>query len=213
LSVFDSKAATWDDDPKRVERANTVADAIRAAVPVDGKTRVFEYGCGTGLLGFSLKPHVGSVTMADSSPGMLEVLERKIQSSGMTGLHPLRLDLAVDPLPPERYDLIVSLLVLHHVPDTGSLLSAFRSLLDRQGRLALADLDSEDGSFHGPEFDGHHGFDRAVLGRLAEARGFTAVWFDTVFRMKKQIAGGMKEFPVFLMTAIKQSSITDNGQL
>jgi predicted TPR repeat methyltransferase len=209
LSEFDVKAATWDDDPKRVSRARTVAEAIRAAIPVNAATTVFEYGCGTGLLGFALKPFVGSVTMADSSAGMLEVLERKIRASGMSGLHPLRLDLAVDPVPPERVDLIVSLLVLHHVPEPGGLLSAFRSMLNGQGRLALADLDSEDGSFHGPGFEGHHGFNRDALARLAEEKGFKEVRFDTVLRMPKQTADGPKEFPVFLMTAVKQPSTTE----
>lgn len=203
MSEFDVKAATWDDDPKRVERANAVADAIRAAVPLTAATAVFEYGCGTGLLGFALQPHVASVTMADSSAGMLEVLERKILASGMTGLRPLRLDLATDPLPPDRYDLAVSLLVLHHVPDTAGLLTSFHALLRDSGRIALADLDAEDGSFHGPGFEGHHGFDRQALGRLAQSNGFTQVRFETVFRTSKQTASGLKEFPLFLMTAVR----------
>ncbi len=207
MSEFDVKAATWDDDPKRIERAKIVADAIRAAVPLTAETRVFEYGCGTGLLGFSLKPHAGSVTMADNSAGMLEVLDRKIRASGMTGLHPLRLDLATDPLPPERYDIIVSLLVLHHVPDTAGLLSSFYALLKEGGRLAVADLESEDGFFHGPGFEGHHGFDREALGILARQKGFADVRFQTVLRMEKQTAVGPREFPLFLMTAVRSSDV------
>ncbi|MDM7925723.1 MAG: class I SAM-dependent methyltransferase [bacterium] len=209
MSEFDAKAATWDDDPERVERAKAVADAIRAAVPLTAATAVFEYGCGTGLLGFNLKPHAASVTLADSSAGMLEVLERKILASGMTGLRPLRLDLATDPLPPDRYDLAVSLLVLHHVPDTAGLLSSFHALLREGGRIALADLDAEDGSFHGPGFEGHHGFDRESLGRLARLNGFTRVRFETVLRMEKRTASGLKVFPLFLMTAVRSPDAAD----
>jgi cyclopropane fatty-acyl-phospholipid synthase-like methyltransferase len=203
MNDFDVKAATWDDDPKRVERARITADAIRAAAALTPSTTVLEYGCGTGLLGFALRPFTGPVTLADSSPGMLEVLERKIRASGMDGLAPVRLDLASDPLPAERYDLIVSLLVLHHVPDTGRLLSSFHSLLKDGGRIGLADLDAEDGSFHGTGFHGHRGFDREALGRLAADAGFRDVRFSTVFRTVKKTESGEKEFPVFLMTGTK----------
>jgi SAM-dependent methyltransferase len=203
MSEFDVKASTWDDDPKRVGRAGTVADAIRAAVSLNAETSVFEYGCGTGLLGFALRPFVRSVTLADSSPGMLEVLNRKIAASGMKGLNPVRLDLITDPVPPDRYDLVVSLLVLHHVPDTGRILSAFHSLLKSPGRLAVADLDAEDGSFHGAGFDGHRGFDREALGRKAVQAGFSGLRFTTALRIAKQTDRGPMEFPVFLMTGEK----------
>src|SRR5690606_42045723 len=45
---FDEKAATWDDDPAKVERARVVADALRDAVPPGPTTRLLEYGAGTG---------------------------------------------------------------------------------------------------------------------------------------------------------------------
>ena len=33
MSDFDARAATWDDDPAKVERAQAVADAIVRSVP------------------------------------------------------------------------------------------------------------------------------------------------------------------------------------
>ena len=35
---FDERAATWDDDPAKIERAEVVARNIRAAVSIDGST-------------------------------------------------------------------------------------------------------------------------------------------------------------------------------
>ena len=200
MTDFDARAATWDDDPAKVSRAATVAAAIAARVPDLARRQVLEYGCGTGLLGFAMRPRVAAVTLADSAPGMLEVLRRKIATSGLDRMTPLRLDLAVDPPPAGRFDLICSLMALHHVKDTAALLAAFRDLLAPGGMIALADLDAEDGSYHGAaEQDVHHGFDRAALSRLLEVGGFTAIHFETAVEMERP--GIPRKFSVFLVTA------------
>ena len=89
----------------------------------------------------------------------------------------VRLDLVVDPPLPDPFDLAVSLLVLHHIADTGAALSAVRRLLRPGGRIALADLDVEDGSFHDADAEGihHQGFERTRLIELTRAAGFTDV--------------------------------------
>ncbi|MDV7391839.1 class I SAM-dependent methyltransferase, partial [Arthrospira platensis SPKY1] len=51
------------------------------------------------------------------------------------------LDLLTDAPPPERYDLIYTLMTLHHVADTNRLLRAFHDLLRPGGWLGIADLD------------------------------------------------------------------------
>jgi SAM-dependent methyltransferase len=117
---------------------------------------------------------------------------------------PLRLDLVTDPLPQEKYDLIYTLMVLHHVLDTDGLLRDFYRLLDAPGYLCIADLDEEDGSFHGPDFPGHRGFDRKELSEKAEQAGFQAIRFSTIFRTLKEVDGQRREFPLFLMLAEKR---------
>lgn len=200
-SDFDGRAEGWDDDPQRVERARRVADLIAARLPDLAGRRVLEYGCGTGLLGFALRPRAGPVTLADSSLGMLEVLRRKIAASGLEGMRPLRLDLATEPPPAERYDLVCSLMALHHVPDTAGLLRALRGLLAPGGVACLADLDAEDGSFHGPGVDVHHGFERAALAAQLQGAGFADPRFETALEVRKETASGLRVFPVFLVTA------------
>lgn len=201
MSSFDERAKDWDADPGRVERARVVAEAMRGAVPLTPATRALEYGCGTGLLGFALAPHLGHVTLADSSDGMLAVLRQKIAASGAGNMAAVKLDLTTDAVPPERYDLIVSLLTLHHVPDTDRLLRDFRTLLRPGGLLCLSDLDREDGSFHGADFTGHRGFDRGRLAASAEAAGFAQVRFATPYTIRKAAAGADRGFPLFLMVA------------
>jgi SAM-dependent methyltransferase len=139
--------------------------------------------------------------MADSSPGMLEVLRRKIAASGLATLSALRLDLAVDPPPPGRWDLVCTLMTLHHVRDTGALLRAFHGLLAPGGVLCVADLDREDGSFHGPGADVHHGFDRGDLAALLASAGFGGVRFATAFEIERASAGATRTYPVFLAVA------------
>jgi 2-polyprenyl-3-methyl-5-hydroxy-6-metoxy-1,4-benzoquinol methylase len=134
---------------------------------------------------------------------MLTVLTEKLAAQPMPHMRPLKLDLATDPPPDERYDLIYSLMTFHHIADTDKILADLFALLTPGGYLCIADLDSEDGSFHGPDFDGHKDFDRDDLGRKATHAGFRSVGFRTVFRMTKSVDQGQNEFPVFLMVARK----------
>ena len=200
---FDRRAATWDDDPMKTARARAVADAIRAHLPDLASMSGFEYGCGTGLLSFALQSSLREIVLADNSDGMLDVLRHKIDSAQINNMKPIRLDLSTDPLPGQQFDLACSLMTLHHIPDTDDILRKLHALLADFGHLCIADLDREDGSFHGEGFDGHNGFDRADLARRAEHAGFTNVAFSTVFTINKGLPE--KSYPVFLMYAQKRA--------
>ncbi len=199
MASFDERARDWD-SPERMARAASVADALRAAVPLGPEMRVIEIGAGTGLLGLALRTDVGSVTLADPSAGMLAVAEERIVAQAVPNVHTLRYALTVDPLPEARFDLVVSLMAFHHVPDTDAALNGMFELLDPGGRLAVVDLDTEDGSFHSdPETDVHHGFDRERLRRRASAAGFSEIAFTTIH----QIAKNERHYSLFLMTACR----------
>ena len=205
MTNFDERARDWDSDPDKVERARTVAESIRRAIPLSNDMKALEYGCGTGLLSFALQSDLGQITLADTSEGMLEVLREKIANAGVTNMHPVRLDLASDPLPTEKYDVTYSLMTLHHLQDVNDMLSKFRDLLSSDGYLLVADLDKEDGSFHTDgSTDVHLGFDRDELQQVAEDIGFGNVTFSTAYEIKKKIGNEEKTFPVFLMTAQKR---------
>lgn len=199
--MFDQRAQTWDSDPSKTERARAAANAIRKRVPLNPEMKALEYGCGTGLLSFALRPWLGPITLADTSDGMLDVLSKKIKAAHAADMTPLRLDLCQDPLPTERFDLIYSLMTLHHIPDTKNILNRFHAILNSNGWLCIADLDKEDGSFHGAGFNGHNGFERTALKQITEAAGFAILHFETVFTMQREIAGKRRSFPLFLMIA------------
>jgi hypothetical protein len=75
-------------------------------------------------------------------------------------------------------------------------------LLNPGGFLCIADLEKEDGTFHGPTVtDVHKGFERETLQKQLENAGFYEVRFSSVFSVMKQIDGYQKAFPIFLMVA------------
>ena len=202
MTNFDERAKDWDSDPAKVDRARAVADAIRVAVDIRPGMTALEYGCGTGLLSFFLQDDFASITLADTSQGMLEVLSDKIKAAKTAHMHPVRLDLAVDPLPAQKFHVTYSLMVLHHIPDTDIILRKFHQVLEPGGWLLVADLDQEDGSFHTDgSTDVHLGFARDELQKRVEAAGFGDVRFSTAYQIKKMIDDEQKVFPVFLMTA------------
>jgi ubiquinone/menaquinone biosynthesis C-methylase UbiE len=204
MTYFDERAKEWDSDPKRPARARAVADAIRKTIRLSTSMNALEYGCGTGLLSFALQSELGCITLADTSQGMLDVLSEKIARAGVTNMRPIRLDLAVDPLPAERYHLTYSLMTLHHIAETKTVLTQFHALLEPGGYLLVADLDKEDGSFHTDgSTDVHLGFARDELRRTVEDIGFGNVTFSTAYEIRKKINGEEKVFPVFLMSAQK----------
>src|SRR5260221_5338371 len=197
MPTFDERAKEWD-TTDRIERAAEVATVIGATVPLSGTERAIEVGAGTGLLGLRFAGKLEDLLLTDPSTGMLDVAAEKVRRQGLGNVQTRRFDLIADTMP-ERFDLLLSLLVLHHVEDTATALAAMRALLSAGGRIAVADLDTEDGTFHSAEAEGiHHlGFDRDDLRRLAEAAGFVEV----AFRTATTIEDDGRRYPLFLLTA------------
>lgn len=198
---FDEKAATWDDDPGHVERAAKVADELRNALPLGPSVRLLEYGAGTGLVSQALRSTVGSVTMADTSAGMREVMQAKVDGGVIADAKVSDLDLAAGPVaePHDRFDLIVTVLTLHHIPELAPVLDNFAALLAPDGHLAIVDFDREDGSFHGDGFDGHHGFDHDALTADLETAGFRNISFQPCHHVIRD----ERPYPMFLALATR----------
>ncbi|HEY4616315.1 MAG TPA: class I SAM-dependent methyltransferase [Citricoccus sp.] len=197
---FDEAAATWDAEPGKAEEARRLADALTSALALTGDERLLEYGAGTGLVTQALVPHVGAVTLADRSAGMRRVAEDKVAQGALPpGTRVWDLDLETGSAPDEQFDLVVASLVLHHVHDVPRVLAGFRACLAPGGHVAIADLDTEDGSFHAHlhDFDGHPGFDRHQLARWLTDAGFTGVSVRDFSTIDKDGT----PFPVFLATA------------
>ncbi len=200
---FDTSASEWDQKLRRVELAKAIAENI-ALLPLTATMTAMEYGCGTGLVGLALAPRLLSLTAVDTSTGMLAVLEQKIKEAGLTNVISRLLDLSVDDCA-DHFDLIFSAMTLHHIDDTESILKKMAGLLNGNGYLAIADLDSEDGSFHSPGAgEKHNGFDRTTLAETVRELGFSSITLRTVHTVTKTGKNGTpRDYPVFLLTAQK----------
>jgi len=203
---FDKDAARWDEHPTRVQLAQDVASAIARAVPLGPTMDVLDFGCGTGIVTLQLAPSVGFVTGVDSSQGMLEVLNAKIDRQGHRNVTTRRLhpgdDLA------GAYDLIVSSMTLHHIEDIDALLTQFFRSLKAPGWLCVADLDPEQGEFHEDNTGVFHfGFERAALRRALVGAGFVDVHDVTAAEVVKPTRqGALRTFSVFLVTGRKAAA-------
>jgi trans-aconitate methyltransferase len=201
---FDAAAATWDENPQRVARTQEIAEALGNAVPFKPEMDALEIGCGTGLMTMLLQPKVRSILAVDTSEGMLNVLRAKLEAAGVTNVQPLNLDLAVSD-PPHPVDLVYSAMTFHHLPDPAAMLQRLRPFLRPGAYVAVADLDAEDGSFHGGrEGVAHHGFSAQQMQELLAAAGLTDLRTSVVHTITRPRPDGtLAHYPVLLTVGRK----------
>ena len=202
---FDEAAATWDESPARQERSRALADELIPIIQTNRLKTGLDFGAATGLLSVYLTEYLEQITLVDVSEGMIREARRKIVQLGAANMEVRCQDLLTVPLN-KQFDILYTLMTLHHVADTGRLLRDFQPLLHPGGALAIADLDAEDGSFHGPGFTGHCGFERATLEKQLRATGFDEVTFSTCYVMCKATTQGMREYPLFLAVAARPAA-------
>ena len=199
---FDIQAKEWDNDPLKIERAKVFAELIMGYIKPNSNLRALEFGCGTGALSFQLKDFFKSITLADSSQGMIDVLNAKIKQTGITNFFPLKIDEDNNIDTIGNFDVIYTSMTMHHVLDIEEVITKFNSILTPKGYLCIADLEKEDGSFHDqhPNFIGHNGFHREELTTILNRCGFVVEYYNVCFAVKKEL----KEYPVFMMICRKK---------
>jgi len=207
MKHFDEQAKNWDDNPLKNKRAKVIAKEIDDFIQPNKALHALEFGCGTGLLSFHLKDAFKSITLADNSEGMIRVLQQKIQDDGIRHFKPLLMDLTTDTLPQEAYDVLYTLMTMHHIYDIDHILGAFRATLKPNAYLCIADLVEEDGSFHAhlPGFEGHNGFNQDALVNQLTKHDFELVHSKICFEMERNFDGVIKKYPLFLMICKKNA--------
>ena len=172
-------------------------------------TQALEIGSGTGLLSLRIAPNVKSLVAVDAASGMIDALKLKLQKpDSPANVLPLNIMLedADDPaLPPadeqdiksgasrRKFDLILSHLVLHHIPDIPSVLHTMHACLKPGGSVALTDYQDFGPSarkFHseakmaGVE---RHGISLPQMETWLKDAGFTDVKVDVAWKMWKDV--------------------------
>jgi SAM-dependent methyltransferase len=144
LSHFNEQANEWDTESK-VALMGLLAKKSLDVLALDKPIDIMDFGCGTGLFGLEFAGYAKTLVGIDTSPGMLDVFNRKI--GGHRQFRSLQIDLETEDLR-ETFDLVVSSMAFHHLNDPRSMILKFKSMLNKGGRLAIVDLYKEDGSFH-----------------------------------------------------------------
>jgi SAM-dependent methyltransferase len=197
---------------------------------------VLEIGCGTGLLSFMLAPYVRSLVGVDTAEGMISAFNTKLSSQDkpnlcainhlLTNVGSPELQGAAAALatqrgeessPPYRFDLIVSHLTLHHIPDLPEIFSTLHGCLKSGGMIALTDYEDygkEAIRFH-PESKRpgveRHGLKRQEVVEQLVGTGFNEVKVEQAYVLRKEVdaeaAEGWekeeKDFPFLLCYGVK----------
>lgn len=191
---FNDEAAQWDSNPLVHILSAEAWKALQKTIPMlqdeehAKEVDVLEIGCGTGLLTFLVAPSVREIVAVDAAEGMIRALKAKIEKSQSKNVVPLAV-LLEDPedgkLPPantkdgesgprQKFDLILSHLVLHHIPDLKAVLTTMIGCLKPGGMIALTDFED-----FGPEAKRFHA-ESKMAG--VERHGINAKWIEGLIR-------------------------------
>jgi len=197
MSHFDKKAEGWDSGDVRVNGAKTIADAINAKITLNNSMNIMDFGVGTGLLGFEIAAQVKKVYGVDTSTQMLAKLQEK--NTPQLNIEAINQNIVQKPLT-QIFDGLVSSMTLHHVEDLKDFFDVIYTNINDNGFIAIADLETEDGTFHSDNTGVFHfGFEASELCKVVEDCGFKDVKFENINTINKP----HRDFGVFLLTATK----------
>lgn len=199
MSEFDARAREWDKDKMHIDRSEAVAAELVKMVPLHSSMKALEYGAGTGILSFLLRDRFAEITLMDNSQEMIKVCVEKTEFYQTSHIFPLCFDLEHKDYN-DRFDIIYNQMVLHHVNDYEAIINTFYSMLNPDGYLAIADLYSEDGSFHGPDVRVHFGFDPESLAKIMKQAGFKNIGYKPCFNVQRESGA---TYPIFLLAGQK----------
>ncbi len=192
---FDRLAQEWDLKPERVQSAKNLSRTLDGLFDLEGM-KICDYGAGTGLVSFNLCEKAHSIVAMDNAQKMLDEIDKKAQKAEIDNVHTRYHDISREDLPEGVFDLFISSMTMHHIPDTKDFLTKAKKSLIKGGYVAINDLVSEDGSFHsmGNEDVAHFGFDLEALEALFVEVGLEVVSCEIIEVIEKA-----KAYPIFLI--------------
>lgn len=197
---FADRAADWD-KPSKIEMTTRFVQELSANLSLEKHWKAFEIGAGTGLVGLQILPNVDSMVFEDTSPAMLDVLQRKLKGDEKVEL----LEGEIYAYRQSDIDLVFACMAFHHVPDTDKALAHLASIVKSGGHVVIGDLMPEDGSFHSFNDIPHKGFDTDQLTQQFISAGFEvhkAYVYDALER--ERIPGVMGKYEQFILVAQKK---------
>ena len=182
---FDEQAAVWDTNERAI-RAKRIAEQIDFVIADRKYRHALDFGAGTGLISFSLTNLPAKITLLDSSSEMLRIASEK-PIAATIDLEIMCADIMEKDCLTDKYDLIYSSMVFHHVRDIEAAMVTLSSHLENAGKMIIVDLVSDDGAFHrdDTDFDGHNGFEAKTFVDIMLAQGYTDITSEIFFSGRK----------------------------
>jgi SAM-dependent methyltransferase len=131
---FDRVAADYDRLGELAWDKNSIGHWLSGVMPASGR-RALDLGCGAGRQSAALAGRFAEVDAIDLSGAMIELARSRRSRPNITYRQADLLD--VDGA--GRYDFILSVMTLHHLPDLGAALRHIKALLAPGGRVVLVD--------------------------------------------------------------------------
>ncbi len=195
---FASKAKDYDKEQKRVDNVANISNAILKNITLKPNMHLVDFGSGSGLLLENIAPYVEKITAIDVSASMNSVLKEKLNNIDCN-VDILELDLSTTNVD-LKVDGIISSMTMHHIKDVEAMFKKFYKMLKPNAFIAIADLNTEDGSFHKVDTGVEHfGFEPSYLAQKAKNAGFKEIKTMQCSTIIKPYG----EYEVFLLIAKK----------
>jgi len=141
-SFFGAVGAEWTQLRATLFGDSAATESLLALLPQD--SMVVDLGCGTGLLAAQLAPWVDTVVAVDREPAMVQAARQRLIDQDNVDFH--LGELADVDLPVAGADLVLAILLLHHVEAPLCVLRRAATLLKPAGRLLIVDMVKHDRS-------------------------------------------------------------------
>lgn len=146
---FNNLAKIWDTKPQRVEGAMIFVDKIKENLETNLENmKLLDYGCGSGLVSFGFSNDVSTIVGLDNSQGMVDVYNEKSKTIGLSNIEAMLHNIDHEDLEENSFDIIVTNMTMHHIKNVNDFVSKLAKSLKKDGKLFIADLYKEDGTFH-----------------------------------------------------------------
>ena len=189
---FNQTAKKWDSKEK-VDRMEAISSKVVEILKLDTKIDILDFGCGTGLFGLHLSPFIKSLIGLDSSEEMLSIFNKKTEGLDNISCENCSIQ---NFQPKQNFDLIISSMVFHHLENPEETLSYLKKLINKNGRIAIVDLQTEDGNYHPNNSEmgvKHFGFNKETIKSWAEIHNL-----KYSFHVINQISKNSKNYFQFL---------------
>jgi len=198
---FDRLAKEWDSKPMRVEGAMRFANKIKEYIKDDIKNfKIMDYGCGSGLVSFCFANDVKEINGYDKSKGMIDVYNEKAKKLGFKNIIGIVHDIDKEDLKSEQYDIIMTNMTMHHIKSVDDFVKKLANGLKKDGKLFIADLYKEDGTFHSDNTDViHFGFEIEDVRDAFNKAGLKSISISKLQTIKKP----NKNYDLFFAVGVK----------